>query len=165
MAIKERLTHKRNNGIKQGFWTDKKKDELTQRLGEYEDTGYLPEEINVNLSAHMENVYSVKYYVGGEVKEGLLPVGADLQFYANVTEIDGTPIQGWGDVNCVEYTTMPAHDVTIYGSYTSGIAEIIMDSANVRMYNINGKRIYKLQRGINIIINKDGKIRKVNIKQ
>ena len=75
---------------------------------------YLPEEINVNLSAHMENVYSVKYYVGGEVKEGLLPVGADLQFYANVTEIDGTPIQGWGDVNCVEYTTMPAHDVELY---------------------------------------------------
>ena len=45
MTIKERLTHKRNNGIKQGFWTDKKKDELTQRLGEYEDTGLSPEEV------------------------------------------------------------------------------------------------------------------------
>lgn len=75
---------------------------------------YLPEEINVNLSAHMENVYSVKYYVDGGVKEGLLPVGADLQFYANETEIDGIPIEGWGDANCVVYTTMPAHDVELY---------------------------------------------------
>ena len=45
MDYRKRLTHVRSNGIKSGYWTNCKKDELTQRLGEYEDTGLLPEEI------------------------------------------------------------------------------------------------------------------------
>ena len=38
-----RLTHKRNNGIKEGYWSPNKKEELVQRLAEYEDTGLDPE--------------------------------------------------------------------------------------------------------------------------
>lgn len=45
MEYGERLTHVRQSGIKQGYWTTCKKDELTQRLGQYEDTGLSPEEI------------------------------------------------------------------------------------------------------------------------
>lgn len=45
MELQERLTHVRQNGIKSGYWTEKKKDELLQRLGQYEDTGLSPEEI------------------------------------------------------------------------------------------------------------------------
>ena len=41
----ERLTNKRVNGIKQGYWTAAKKDELVERLAAYEDTGLTPEEI------------------------------------------------------------------------------------------------------------------------
>lgn len=41
----ERLTHQRVNGIKTGYWTTNKKDELTARLGKYEDTGLEPQEI------------------------------------------------------------------------------------------------------------------------
>ncbi|MGN1165107.1 MAG: hypothetical protein ACI4S2_01600 [Lachnospiraceae bacterium] len=41
----ERLTHKRNNGIKEGYWTPSKKDELIERLAAYENTGLSPEEI------------------------------------------------------------------------------------------------------------------------
>lgn len=41
----ERLTHKRVNGIKQGYWTAAKKDELVERLAAYEDTGLTPEEV------------------------------------------------------------------------------------------------------------------------
>lgn len=41
----ERLTHKRVNGIKQGYWTAAKKEELINRLAAYEDTGLTPEEI------------------------------------------------------------------------------------------------------------------------
>lgn len=33
----ERLTHKRCNGIKTGYWSAAKKDELIQRLAMYED--------------------------------------------------------------------------------------------------------------------------------
>lgn len=49
MDYRKRLTHVRSNGIKPGYWTNCKKDELTQRLGEYEDTGLSPEEIKAAL--------------------------------------------------------------------------------------------------------------------
>ena len=35
----ERLTHKKANGIKSGYWSAGKKDDLVARLAEYEDTG------------------------------------------------------------------------------------------------------------------------------
>lgn len=41
----ERLTAQRCSGIKSGYWSAAKKDELVQRLGQYEDTGLTPEEI------------------------------------------------------------------------------------------------------------------------
>ena len=33
----ERLTHKRENGIKRGYWSPNKKQELVDRLAMYED--------------------------------------------------------------------------------------------------------------------------------
>lgn len=45
----ERLTAERVNGIKTGYWSAAKKDELIQRLGEYEDTGLTPEEIRETI--------------------------------------------------------------------------------------------------------------------
>ena len=41
----ERLTHPRCSGIKTGYWSPNKKDELIERLAAYEDTGLTPEEI------------------------------------------------------------------------------------------------------------------------
>ena len=41
----ERLTHERANGIKTGYWSPEKKEVLVQRLAEYENTGFEPEEI------------------------------------------------------------------------------------------------------------------------
>ena len=41
----ERLTHKRSNGIKEGYWSSNKKEELVKRLTEYENTGLSPEEV------------------------------------------------------------------------------------------------------------------------
>ncbi len=40
-----RLTAKRVNGIKTGYWSPEKKEDLVQRLAAYEDTGLTPEEI------------------------------------------------------------------------------------------------------------------------
>ena len=40
-----RLTSKRCNGIKDGYWSPHTKEEIVQRLGSYEDTGMEPEEI------------------------------------------------------------------------------------------------------------------------
>lgn len=47
----ERLTNPRCNGIKTGYWSPAKKEELVQRLGRYEDIGLTPEEITARLSA------------------------------------------------------------------------------------------------------------------
>ena len=41
----ERLTAERRNGIKSGYWSPAKKEELVQRLWAYEDTGLTPAEI------------------------------------------------------------------------------------------------------------------------
>lgn len=40
-----RLTHHRENGIKEGYWSPATKEELVQRLAMYENTGLEPEEI------------------------------------------------------------------------------------------------------------------------
>lgn len=71
MDYRERLTHKRVNGIKPGFWTDKKKDELTQRLGEYEDTGLSPEEIIHMKPTEPEPANDKFEEFLGEVKDAL----------------------------------------------------------------------------------------------
>ena len=41
----DRLTHPRSNGIKAGYWSPEKKDELIQRLAAYEDSGLMPEDV------------------------------------------------------------------------------------------------------------------------
>ena len=40
-----RLTHERSNGIKTGYWSPEKKEELVQRLAAYENTGLEPKKI------------------------------------------------------------------------------------------------------------------------
>ena len=58
----ERLTAKRVNGIKHGYWSPATKEKLVQRLAEYEDTGLTPEEIKAWNEIG-------GYTVIGEVKE------------------------------------------------------------------------------------------------
>jgi len=61
--------------------------------------------------------------------------------------------------------TMPAHDVVVYAVYTSGIADALMiTQQNVRIYTPNGKKLDKLQKGLNIVVLNDGTVKKVVIK-
>lgn len=46
----KRLTAERVNGIKTGYWSASKKEELVQRLAEYENTGLEPDEIRELVS-------------------------------------------------------------------------------------------------------------------
>ena len=41
----ERLTHERTNGIKAGYWSPNKKQELVDTLAAYENTELTPEQI------------------------------------------------------------------------------------------------------------------------
>lgn len=54
MTENERLTHKRMNGIKEGYWSSAKKEALVRRLAEYEDTGMKPGEINEVRSKRLD---------------------------------------------------------------------------------------------------------------
>lgn len=51
----DRLTAERRNGIKSGYWSPAKKEELVQRLGAYEDTGLTPEEIRALQKSEMRD--------------------------------------------------------------------------------------------------------------
>jgi hypothetical protein len=61
--------------------------------------------------------------------------------------------------------TMPAHDVVVHASYTTGIREMILAKPqDVQIYSPNGKKLNKLQKGLNIVKMRDGTIRKIVIK-
>ena len=49
MTENERLTHARASGIKSGYWSNAKKDELIARLAEYEDTDVTPAGVKAML--------------------------------------------------------------------------------------------------------------------
>ena len=53
----------------------------------------------------------------------------------------------WGDYP----ETMPAYDITIYGTYTTGVESIITNPQKARVYTIDGKAQSEPQKGINII--------------
>ena len=73
-----------------------------------------------------------------------------------------------GDYQTFEWTdlptTMPAHDVTVYASYTSGIAEILMSQGNLRIYGLDGKPRKELQKGLNIVRMSNSSTKKVVVK-
>ena len=62
--------------------------------------------------------------------------------------------------------TMPAHDVTVTAVYETGIAEIMMmvQQGQVRIYAPNGKKLDKLQKGLNIVVMPDGTTKKIVVK-
>ncbi len=115
-------------------------------------------DLTVNAT-YIANTYQVTYIIDDEVfKTDSVQYGATI-VVPDATEIEGYTFDGWVDVP----ETMPAHDVTIYGTYTSGIMAVAIDEKDVRIYDIKGRLIPKLQRGVNIIRTRDGRTRKVKI--
>ena len=97
----------------------------------------------------------------------------DDKVYKETTYEYGAPItpepQPEGDYATFEWIdlpqTMPAHDVVVYASYTSGIVELqVTRRQNVRIYSPNGKRLNTFQKGVNIIRMNDGKTKKIVVK-
>ena len=73
-----------------------------------------------------------------------------------------------GDYESFEWVglpeTMPAHDVTVHASYVTGITDILMTEKIVRIYSPNGKVLKKPQKGLNLVLMRDGTIRKIVLK-
>ena len=89
------------------------------------------------------NKYRVTYIIDGEVfATDYVEYGATI-VPPSVEDKEGFSFSGWTDVP----ESMPAHDLTIYGSFTSGIAEIVMAAnSSIRMFSPSGKKINKLQK-------------------
>ena len=61
---------------------------------------------------------------------------------------------------------MPAHDVTVTGSFTviDGTKDIESDEEDIQIYTLDGKRVNDLHKGVNIIHHGDGTVKKVLVK-
>ena len=59
---------------------------------------------------------------------------------------------------------MPAHDVIVYADFETGITDVMALQGVRCIYSPNGKRISKLQKGVNIVVMSNGSIKKVYVK-
>lgn len=106
------------------------------------------------------NSYKLTYMIDDKVyKETMYEYGAT---------INPEP-QPEGDYATFEWTglpeKMPAHNVVVHASYTTEIIEVLMATQrNIRIYSPNGKKLNKLQKGLNIVVLDDGTVKRVVVK-
>ena len=108
------------------------------------------------------NQYTVTYIIDGEVFATYT-----INYGENITMPDVPEREGYDFAWVDEIPeTMPAKDIVINGAYTpiSSIADITNANEVLYIYTINGQRIDELQEGLNIVLMKDGNIRKVLVK-
>lgn len=107
------------------------------------------------------NKYLITYIIDGEVYATYYVQYGAIIVPPTVEEREGFTFSGWDDI----LETMPAHDIVVHASYTSGIIGVLMASQqNVRIYSPDGKKLDKLQKGLNIVILVDGTVKKVMVK-
>ena len=139
--------------------------ELTKEGYTFSGWSDIPETMPANdvtvTGSFIVNKYQVTYIIDGEVfATDYVEYGATI-VPPTVEDKEGYTFDGWADVP----ETMPAYDLTIYGSFTSGIAEIVMETkSNVRIYSPNGKKIDKLQKGLNVVVLEDGNVKKIIVR-
>lgn len=56
---------------------------------------------------------------------------------------------------------MPAHNLTVYGTYTLGIDEVRIGGQGGSIYLPDGRKVNHMRRGMNIVRGSDGRVRKV----
>ena len=59
---------------------------------------------------------------------------------------------------------MPAHDVTVTADFETAIMGVVAKNDIRYIYGPNGKRVHKLQKGVNIVVMNNGTVRKVVMK-
>lgn len=106
------------------------------------------------------NSYKLTYMIDNEVYKNVT-----YEYGATITP-EPTPE---GNYATFEWTdlpqTMPAHDVVVHATYTTGITDILKgNQQDVKVYSPNGKMLAKPEKGINIIRMKDGSMKKIVVK-
>ena len=101
------------------------------------------------------NKYKVTYMVNNvELKTEQLEYGATIIPPAKDNE--GHEIM-WNS----HPTTMPAYDITIYGSVATGVELMSTNTDTLKCFSIDGKQFSTYQKGLNIVKSSNGQIKKV----
>ncbi len=97
------------------------------------------------IGEYQPNLYNITYLIDGQFYAIFkVPYGSTIT-PPEVPEREGSTF-AWG-----EYPeTMPAYDITIEGTYTDGI-ELVQGAQNVEIYTLDGKKVSRMQKGVNII--------------
>ena len=106
------------------------------------------------------NKYKITYVIDGEVY-----LTEEVEYGSRITPPTPSDHEGY-DFAWDDYPdTMPAHDITINGTYTAtGIEAILASEPDVKIYTVSGKPLNKVQKGVNILRYKDGRTRKIVVK-
>jgi len=116
---------------------------------------------DVSVSGYFNvNQYTITYIIDNEVY-----MTEKVDYGSTITPPTPPSREGydfaWGDYP----ETMPAYDITIYGTYTTGVNAIgAGENSNAKIYSIDGKQLEKPQKGLNIIRMSDGTTKKVVVK-
>jgi hypothetical protein len=109
------------------------------------------------------NNYNLTYMVDGEVyKTYNVEYGAKITPETEPTK-EGYTFSGWSEIP----ESMPAHDVTVTGTFTldTGIDQIMgSENGKAMIFTIDGKRVDTPKKGMNIIRMNDGTVKKVVVK-
>lgn len=107
------------------------------------------------------NKYKITYVIDGEVY-----LTEEVEYGSRITPPTPSDHEGY-DFAWDDYPdTMPAHDITINGAYTpTGIEAILASEPDVKIFTVSGKPLNKVQKGVNILRYKDGRTRKIVVKQ
>ena len=114
-----------------------------------------------------EGSYSVNSYLLTFVVDGEVFATETVDYGADITAPEIPEREGYTFAWVDEVPeTMPAKDITIHGAYTeiAGITDAAMKDDVLYIYTLDGLRTDELRQGINIVLMKDGSIRKVLMK-
>ena len=125
-------------------------------------------EIPTTMPAHdvtvtgsfLVNKYQITYIIDGEVfATDYVEYGATI-VPPKVEEREGFTFSGWDDIPEI----MPAYDIVVHATYTSGIDEIIENHKTMRIYGPDAIPRKWVQKGLNIIVSDNGLTEKVFVK-
>ena len=105
------------------------------------------------------NQYTITYIIDNEVYTTQTVDYGSTIVPPTIPEREGYDF-AWGDYP----ETMPAYDITIYGTYMTGIEAIMAGEIDCQMFSLDGKPLNELQTGVNIVRMSNGQVRKVVVK-
>ena len=113
--------------------------EYGPKLAAFIDRETITASVDINIS--FDKINSVQYVVNGEmVREGFLPVGADVAFFSGVTEAEGRPVLAWVDEQGNVITEMPDKDVVLTAVFSSDF-DILISGAISKTYDATDSEV------------------------